>query len=94
MCGGGDVFLLLPFFVLGFLDGDGVEGDLDLGGVVEEELHHNGDRMGGRGGRASPLKGYGLVALSWVLPPLYRLCGCPRVPPIPSYDVGKVLELF
>ena len=35
MRGGGDVFLLLPFFLLGCLDGDGVERDLDLGGVVE-----------------------------------------------------------
>ena len=41
MRGGGDVLLLL--FLLGCLDGDGVEGDLDLGGVVEAELHRRGD---------------------------------------------------
>ena len=50
--------------------------------------------MGGGGGRAPPLKGYGLVALSWVLPSLYRPWGCPRVPPIPAYDLGKVREPF
>ena len=33
----GDVLLIL-LFLLGYLDGDGVEGDLDLGGVVEVEL--------------------------------------------------------
>ena len=59
MHGGGDVLLLL--FLLGCLDGDGVEGDLDLGGVVEVELRHRGDWMDGGGGRAPPLKGYGDV---------------------------------
>ena len=54
MRGGGDVFLLLLFFLLGCLDGDGVEGDLDLRGVVEAELRCNGDRMGGGSGRAPP----------------------------------------
>ena len=54
MCGGGVVFLLLLFFLLGCLDGDGVEGDLDLGGVVDAELRRHGDWMDG-GDRAPPL---------------------------------------
>ena len=62
MCGG-DVLLLL-LFLFGCLDGDGVDGDLDLGGVVEAELRRRGDWMDGGGGRAPPLKGYGdVVAL-------------------------------
>ena len=52
----GDVLLLL-LFLLGCLDGDGVEGDLDLGGVVEAELRRCGDWVDGGGGRAPPLKG-------------------------------------
>ena len=61
MRGGGDVLLLL--FLLGCLDGDVVEGDLDLGGVVEVELRRYGDWVVGGGGRAPPLKGYGGVWL-------------------------------
>src|SRR4051812_21642056 len=38
--------------------------------------------------------GYGLVALSWLFPSLYRPWGCPRVPKIPSYDLGKILKRF
>ena len=61
MRGGGDVLLLL--FLLRCLDGDVVEGDLDLGGVVEAELRRRGDWMDGGGGRALPLKGSALEGL-------------------------------
>ena len=71
MRGGGDVLLLL--FLLGCLDGDGVEGDLDLGGVVEAELRRCGDWVdgGGGGGRAPPLKGYGDGGASPLTPPSF-----------------------
>ena len=56
MCGGRDLLLLL--FLSGCLDGDGIEGDLDLGGVVEAELRRCGDWVDGGGSRAPSLKGY------------------------------------
>ena len=75
MRGGADVFLLLLFFLLGCLDG--VEGDLDLRGVVEAELRRHGDRMGGGGGRALPLKGYGVISLFLDSSHLYIGLGVP-----------------